>query len=306
MPPRIFISYRREGSSGYARSLFNELSAIYDRKNIFFDRETIPAGEDFDSCIIENIQQSDIFLAVLADNTFARIHDKDDWVRKEIAYALTLRGKGLELIPIFIGSFDISKQQNLPEDIQNIVKIEGRKLHDDMYSESVKRITDEIDDILYRKKLSAYSSNAIGVYEPVPVQKKPKQGKELFGKVGELVDDAWEINIATAAGACIYGPYIQLKSGSYQVIFRMKVDNNRPIKNFLFVMEIKKDINQDVLGYRGVWTHDFVTKDTYQDFVLPFQIKQTTDDIEFRLRATPNNNGLQKIVTLKHVRLEKL
>ena len=49
--PDIFISYRRDDSSGFARALYGELSDHFGDDRVFMDVDTIDPGEDYAAAI---------------------------------------------------------------------------------------------------------------------------------------------------------------------------------------------------------------------------------------------------------------
>src|SRR5438128_24895 len=51
--PRIFISYRRDDSSGHAGRLFDELCNQFGRDQVFMDIDTLEPGQDFVN-VLEN------------------------------------------------------------------------------------------------------------------------------------------------------------------------------------------------------------------------------------------------------------
>ena len=53
--PGVFISYRREDSSGYAGRLFDILSVHFGRENTYMDVDTISGGDNFAAVIEEKI-----------------------------------------------------------------------------------------------------------------------------------------------------------------------------------------------------------------------------------------------------------
>ena len=55
MSGQIFISYRREESRWSARSLYDRLSARFDRKQIFMDIDAIALGDDFVKAIEKTV-----------------------------------------------------------------------------------------------------------------------------------------------------------------------------------------------------------------------------------------------------------
>jgi hypothetical protein len=60
MSRQIFISYRRDDSSGSAGRLFDRLKLRFGEENIFFDVESISGGSDFIKAIRENVGGCDV------------------------------------------------------------------------------------------------------------------------------------------------------------------------------------------------------------------------------------------------------
>ena len=82
----VFISYRRDGGSHYARML--DLAFRLMGVKPFFDREEIKRGY-FDKTILTHIERAKYFLFVLTPNSLNRcMVDADDWVKRELVTAL--------------------------------------------------------------------------------------------------------------------------------------------------------------------------------------------------------------------------
>ena len=96
-----FISYRREGGSDFARMLFNELKQR--DLNVFFDYEELNEGR-FNEKLYQAVEESKNFIVVLSPYALDRCVNKDDWVKLEIAHAMSI--KGCEIIPIKIPGFE--------------------------------------------------------------------------------------------------------------------------------------------------------------------------------------------------------
>ena len=62
---KIFISYRRDDSAGYAGRLFDYLSAHFGANNIFMDIDTIEPGEDFRKVISRAVGTCDVVLVMI-------------------------------------------------------------------------------------------------------------------------------------------------------------------------------------------------------------------------------------------------
>lgn len=80
----VFISYRRDGGSEFARSV----KAMLERKgySVFLDFDELKDGV-FDERILKAIESAPVFLFILSPHSLDRCINEDDWVRKEIEYA---------------------------------------------------------------------------------------------------------------------------------------------------------------------------------------------------------------------------
>lgn len=95
----IFISYRRIGGEYTAKILRDHLQeAGY---NVFFDLESLRSGE-FNIKLYSVIDECTDFLLVLSPGALDRCDSEDDWVRREVEYALE---KGKNVIPIMLRGF---------------------------------------------------------------------------------------------------------------------------------------------------------------------------------------------------------
>jgi len=59
---RIFISYRREDSAGYAGRIYDRLTAHFGKDAIFMDVDTIAAGVDFVEVLENAVQSCDVLV----------------------------------------------------------------------------------------------------------------------------------------------------------------------------------------------------------------------------------------------------
>ena len=90
----IFISYRRSGGKDLARMIKESLTAR--GYNVFLDFDGLKDG-GFNEKIIHAIDEAPVFLLVLSKGSMARCVEEEDWVRKEIEYALS---KKKQIVPI--------------------------------------------------------------------------------------------------------------------------------------------------------------------------------------------------------------
>ncbi|HEX3051707.1 MAG TPA: DPP IV N-terminal domain-containing protein [Aggregatilineaceae bacterium] len=89
--PKVFISYRRRTSAMLAQLIARELT----EKGIkaFLDTRRIDSGGPFPFHLLKAIEDCDVFLCLIADQTF-----ESDWVRREIAHAHKC---GKIMVPVF-------------------------------------------------------------------------------------------------------------------------------------------------------------------------------------------------------------
>ena len=65
MPPRIFISYRREDSGGDAGRLADHLHKRYGKDRVFLDIDSIDPGTDLARVLHDSLQQTAAVLIVI-------------------------------------------------------------------------------------------------------------------------------------------------------------------------------------------------------------------------------------------------
>src|ERR1700722_18928452 len=118
--PGVFISYRRDDSSGYAGRLYDALVAHFGRDLVFIDIDSIRAGENFADVIDKRIAACSIVAVLIGkswlksfdDQGNRRLDDPHDFVRLEVASAL---GQKIPVIPVLVGGAKMPRPDDLPE-----------------------------------------------------------------------------------------------------------------------------------------------------------------------------------------------
>jgi sterile alpha and TIR motif-containing protein tir-1 len=121
----VFISYRREDGLMHARFLSEKLTNSGCR--VFFDQEDIPPGNDFDLTIKKHLEECNDVILIVTKSYFGmkdsnhqlRIQQDSDWVRKEIALALSHQKN---IIPLLFNDIQYPKASEIPTDIQAVLK----------------------------------------------------------------------------------------------------------------------------------------------------------------------------------------
>ena len=96
---RVFISYRRQETSGMAGRLYDRLAAHLGEDQVFMDVDTIAPGVDFAEVITQAVRSCEALLAVIGPHWLTatdqdgrrRLDDPHDLVRLEVAAALEAR-----------------------------------------------------------------------------------------------------------------------------------------------------------------------------------------------------------------------
>lgn len=146
---RIFISYRRSDTQGYAGWLHQILEEIYGRSNIFRDIDSIQPGQHFSTRIARTIGDcTDIFVLIgpawLEDGPHGtpRLHETDDWVRLELETGIQ---RGLPLLPLLIGTTPMPTRDVLPPSLYAITERQSHVLRDAHFNEDVRSAVARLD-----------------------------------------------------------------------------------------------------------------------------------------------------------------
>ena len=145
----VFISYRREDSSGYAGRLFDILSVHFGKENTYMDVDTILGGDNFPAVIEEKIGQCDALLAVIgerwltcaAENGSRRLDTAGDFVSREIAKALE---RGVRVIPVLVGGATMPHPDDLPAELRPLAAREAMDLRDAYFRSDAERLIDTL------------------------------------------------------------------------------------------------------------------------------------------------------------------
>ena len=116
---RIFISYRRSDTQGYAGRLSDSLEAYFGGKRVFRDIEDIKGGSKYAKDIEDQLSTADAvivligpnWLSVADENEERRIDDPEDWVVKEIVTAIE---NGTRIFPVLIEGTVLPRESELP------------------------------------------------------------------------------------------------------------------------------------------------------------------------------------------------
>ena len=149
--PAIFISYRREDSSGHTGRIYDGLRERFGEDCVFRDIDTIEPGTDFVEAVEQGIQGCSTLIVVIgkhwlaaADELGRRLDDPNDFVRLEIASALR---KGMRVIPVLIKGASMPSGKALPEDIAPLARRHALELSDSRWDYDMGRLIDTLEKL---------------------------------------------------------------------------------------------------------------------------------------------------------------
>ena len=115
---KIFLSYRRSDDRHLAGRLRDMLARELGDDNVFFDVDSITAGEDFRVAIREYIDDTDVMIALIGSRWDPdRLSVATDVVRTEITEALQ---DGTPVIPVLIEDTPMPGPDELPDDMAGL------------------------------------------------------------------------------------------------------------------------------------------------------------------------------------------
>src|SRR5262245_10860007 len=145
MAAKIFISYRRDDSAGYAGRLMDRLDREFGRDLVFMDVDAIPLGTNFSKVLHEEVAKCGVLLAMIGPNWLdardehgnRRLDDPNDFVRIEIAAALQ---RTIPVIPVLLEGAIIPKAAELPEDLKELSLRNGMEIRHASFQDDMNRL----------------------------------------------------------------------------------------------------------------------------------------------------------------------
>jgi hypothetical protein len=180
----IFLSYRREDATPYARLLQSELTERFPDARVFMDLDSIEPGLDFVE-VIERAVGSCAVLVVLIGRQWAtladeggqrRLDDPDDFVRSEVQTALE---RGVRVIPVLVDGARPVRRQELPDELQKLARLNALELSSGRYRYDADRLFNVIQRVLAEVKERAEAERQAGEEaERVEAERKAREEAE--------------------------------------------------------------------------------------------------------------------------------
>ena len=149
----IFVSYRRDETTGYAGWLRAELSEHFGEHNVFRDIDSIEPGLDFVEAVQRAVGSCEVLLAVIGKSWLtatdeagrSRLHDPYDYVRMEISTALN---RNTRVIPVLVQGASMPRTDVLPSDLAALTRRNAIELHDTNWESDVQRLITTLEGVV--------------------------------------------------------------------------------------------------------------------------------------------------------------
>lgn len=121
----IFISYRRDDSSGSAGRIYDHLKEGFGEDHVFMDIDSIAAGDNFLTAITRTLDECEVVLVVIGkrwntatdDRGSKRLDQASDPVRLEVEQAFA---RARLVIPVLVEGASMPSPESLPESLRQL------------------------------------------------------------------------------------------------------------------------------------------------------------------------------------------
>ena len=145
----VFLSYRRDDASGYARELRGAIEAQLGPQSVFMDLRIAP-GDNFVERIRSALEATNALLVVIGPHWLdhkSRLSRPDDWVRTEIEVAFV---RGIRVIPVLVGGSQVPSRTDLPQAIHGLADRQAVELRDPHWRTDVSNLLNAITELAPR------------------------------------------------------------------------------------------------------------------------------------------------------------
>ncbi|WP_166664278.1 toll/interleukin-1 receptor domain-containing protein [Actinophytocola oryzae] len=172
----LFVNYRGMDSHSYGALLYTDLIRRFGEDLVFFDAESISAGEDYVRELLTQVRSSRLVLAVIGPDWLTAtdgegrraIDSPGDWIRRELAEAFAA---GVRVIPVLVDDAILPTAEVLPRDIAELGRCQARHLRRREFVKDLERLAAD---------LVAIDPELAGI----EARRRPRSGASLIASTG--------------------------------------------------------------------------------------------------------------------------
>jgi len=133
----VFISYRRVDWA-LAHRLQEQLQP-YLEGQVYIDRHI--HNDDFEKELLNKVRGCDVFVLIVTPATFnpERIHQPEDWIRREVGLAAQLEKP---MVPILVEGIRLPAAGDLPAAVQEVTRKQGLKFYPEFFEDAVRKLAE--------------------------------------------------------------------------------------------------------------------------------------------------------------------
>jgi pterin-4a-carbinolamine dehydratase len=188
-----FISYRREDSSAYARSLRDNLESAFGTESVFMDVEEVRIGTQWPKVIEAALAKASILLVVigpdwlLVHDTYGRrrLDKPGDWVHDEIVASLL---RSIPIISVFVSQAPKLQVEALPEDLASFGSFQHFALRDEHWRKDTDILLARVEQLGFKRIGQRYTFPIRGPKARIP---RSLSDAEVAAQLQDL--DGWEV-----------------------------------------------------------------------------------------------------------------
>ena len=148
----VFINYRSRDSSVYAHWLGEIIAQNCGNNRLFLGTGTIQIGDIWSERIQAALERTSVLIVMIGPEWLRthdefgrrRLDDPDDWVRREIVYALE---KGLLVLPLLVSNAELPDADGLPDCLKPLLSYQASRLRDEDWQQDVKQLLDKLQQV---------------------------------------------------------------------------------------------------------------------------------------------------------------
>ncbi|MGM1065318.1 TIR domain-containing protein [Saccharothrix sp. Mg75] len=215
----VFVNYRAKDNPVAAAAIAQVLSDNFGKESVFRDCVSMDPGEPYPQAIRNALYSADVLVAVVGPNWMVRdpstgkprIESEDDWVRMEIAHALS---HGIPVVPVLLldtpENATTPRHHELPADIKRFASIQAARFSQRRFGKDVADLVERLVELvptLAVPRLFVQPVPAPGADVAPSVLLRAEHGVVPFsGRQRELTDlTAWANDPATSAVRLLVG-----------------------------------------------------------------------------------------------------
>jgi|GEM_PF-2586680 len=153
---RVFVSYRRHDTPGYAGRLYDYLVRRLGPEGVFMDIDDIRPGTDFDEVIHEALAECDVLLALIGPSWSTstdrkghrRLDEPADFVRRELEAAFERR---IPVIPVLVQAASMPSLEDLPQPLSGLTRRQAFELSDRRWDDDIGDLISELQRFRLRE-----------------------------------------------------------------------------------------------------------------------------------------------------------